>query len=124
MARLEGDLGSAEKLIGHLDEVNYKALATNADALITQLRCDLSRMHLAKLSNDADELLVGVKGTMRHLDLVVANLDAESLNDALAYVRLATKDLNETLHKLKQYPAGFLLGKPPTTVKLPEKAAK
>jgi hypothetical protein len=61
---------------------------------------------------------------MRHLDLVVANLDAGSLNDALAYVRLATKDLDETLRKLKQYPAGFLFGKPPAPVSLPEKTSK
>jgi len=122
--RLEGDLGGAEKLIGHLDEVNYKGLVDNADGLITQLRGDLSQMRLPKLSNDADELLAGVKGTMGHLDLVVANLDAGSINDALANIRLASKDLEETLSKLKQYPAGFLLGKAPTAVKLPEKAAK
>ena len=119
MARLEGDLGAAEKLIGELDDV-----ALNADGFITQVRGELGQMHLAKLSNDADELLVGVKGTMRHVDLVVANLDAGSLNDALSNIRLATKDLDETLRKLKQYPAGFLLGKPPVAVKIPEKAEK
>ena len=117
MARLEGDLGGAEKLIGHLDEVHFNELATNADALITQVRSDLSQMRLSKLSHNADELLVNVNG-------IVRNLDAESLNDALSNVRLATKDLDETLRKLKQYPAGFLLGKPPAAVKLPEKAPK
>ena len=117
MVRLEGDLGSAEKLIGHLDEVNYKEVVTNADGLITQLRSDLTAMRLAKLSNDADELVVNANGTLR-------NLDTGSLNDALANIRIATKDLDETLRKLKQYPAGFLLGKPPAAVKLPEKAAK
>jgi len=121
---LQRDLGGAEKLIGHLDEVNYKALATNADGLITQLRGDLSQMRLAKLSSDADGLLADVKGTIRHLDLVVANLDTGSLNDALAYARLAAKDLDETLRKLKQYPSGFLLGRPPSAVRIPEKAAK
>jgi len=124
MSRLEGDLGGAEKLLGQLDEVDYKGLATNANALVTQLRGDLSQMRLAKLSNDADGLIADVKGTMHHLDLVVANLDTGSLNDALGYVRLATKDLDETLHRLKQYPAGFLLGKPPAAVKIPEKATK
>ena len=124
MTRLEGDLGGAEKLIGHLDEVKYKELATSADGLITQLRCDLNQMHLAKLSNDADELLVGVKGTMSHLDLVVANLDTGSLNEALANARLATKDLDETVRKLKQYPSGFILGGPPAKVKLPDRTAR
>jgi len=117
MGRLEADLGGAEKLIGHLDEVKYKELATNADGLISQLRGDLRQMRLAKLSNDADELLVNVNGTVR-------NLDTGSLNEALVNVRLATKDLDETLRKLKQYPAGFLLGKPPAAVRIPENAAK
>ncbi|MGH7967136.1 MAG: MlaD family protein [Limisphaerales bacterium] len=117
IVRLEGDLGSAEKLIGHLDEVNYKELATNADRLITQLRGDLSQMRLAKLSGDADALVVNMNGTIR-------NLDTASLNEALANIRLATQDLDETLRKLKQYPSGFPLGKPPAAVKIPEKAEK
>ena len=117
MVRFEGDLGAAEKLIAHLDEVNYAGLATNAEALITRLRDDLNQMRLAKLSKDADQLLVSVNGTMR-------NLDTGSLNDALANIRLVTKDLDETLRKLKQYPAGFLLGKPPAAVRIPENAAK
>ena len=121
MDRLEHDLSGAEKLIGHLDEVNYHELATNADSLITQLRGDLKEMHLAKLSTDADDLLTSVHGTMRRLEVVVANLDAGSLNDALANVRLATKDLDDTLRKFKQYPAGFLLGKPPPAIKSLEK---
>jgi len=121
MDRLEHDLSAAEKLVGHLDEVNYHELATNADTLVTQLRGDVKEMHLAKLSADADDLLASVQGTMRRLDLVVANLDSGSLNDALANVRLATQDLDETLRKLKHYPAGFLLGKPPQPVKGLEK---
>jgi len=124
MVRFEGDLGTAEKLIGHLDEVNYKELATHANELVTQLHCDLSQMRLGKVSNDADELLVELKGTLHHLDLVVANLDSASLNEALVYVRSATKDLDETLRKLKQYPAGFLLGKPPAALALPAKPAR
>lgn len=124
MIRLEGDLCDAEKLIRHLDEVNYSKLATNADGLMTELHSDLSQMRLAKLSNDADELFLELGGTMHHLQPLVANLDADSLNETLAYFRTASRDLDETLHKLKQYPAGFLLGQPPAAVSLPEKAAK
>ena len=124
MDQLQRDLGAAGTLIGHLDEVNYRELGTNASALITQLRTDVKEMHLPKVSDDADQVLLGLKGTLGHLDLMVANLDTGSLNDALAYARLATKDLDETLRKLKQYPAGFLLGKPPAAVRIPEKAAK
>jgi ABC-type transporter Mla subunit MlaD len=120
--RLERDLGGAEKLIGHLDEVNYHGIATNADALITELRRDVKEMHLAKLSNDADEALTGVKATLDRLDLVVGNLDTGSLNDAFANMRLASKDLDDTLVKLQKYPAGFLLGRPPPPARSVEKA--
>src|SRR5581483_9144131 len=106
IARLEGDLSSAEKLIGHLDEVKYKEITGNADALLTQLRGEIEQMRLGKLSKDADELLLNVNGTVR-------NLDTGSLNDVLANVRAVTKDLEETLSKLKKYPAGFLLGNEP-----------
>jgi len=75
---------------------------------------DVKAMRLAGLSTS-------VQTTMRRLDLVVANLDAGSLNDALANVRLATKDLDDTLRKFKRYPAGFLLGNPPPLAKSPEK---
>jgi len=124
MVRMEGDLHDAEKLIGHLDEVNYAQIATNAAALMSEVRGDLSDMRLAKLSNDADELLVTLKGTMRHLEPVVANLEPDSLNDLLARIRSVAKDADETLRKLKQYPAGFLLGGPPAKVSLPQQPAK
>ena len=144
---LQRDLAAAGKLVGHLDEVNYRALAANADALITQLRSevkemhlakvsdhadalitelrgDLKEMHLARLSNDADEALRGVRTTLDRIDGVVGNLDTESLNDALANVRVASKDLDDTLVKLQKYPAGFLLGRPPPPARSVEKSRK
>jgi len=119
---LQRDLAAAGKLVGHLDEVNYRALATNADALITQLRSEVNEMHLARLSNDADEALRGVRTTLDRIDGVVGNLDTESLNDALANMRVASKDLDDTLVKLRKYPAGFLLGRPPPPARSVEKA--
>jgi ABC-type transporter Mla subunit MlaD len=118
---MEGDLSLAQKLMGHLDEVNYRELATNADTLMTQLRGDLREMHLAKVSNDADEVLTGVKGTIRQLNVFMANLDTASLNDSLANLRLASRDLDDTLLKLQRYPAGFLLGRPPPPARGVEK---
>ena len=144
---LERTLATAEKLIAHLDEVNFHGLATNADGLITQLRSDVKEMHLAKMSddadalitqlrsdlkemqlakvsNDADEVLRGMKSTLGRLDLEVGNLDTGSLNDALANIRLATRDLDDTMRKLQKYPAGFLLGGPPPPARSVEKARK
>jgi ABC-type transporter Mla subunit MlaD len=113
MNRLDGDLIAAERLIGHLDEVNVQELAGNAGALITQLRTAVQEMRLGKLSNNADEMLTGLKSVLGRVDLVVGNLDTGSLNDALANLRLASRDLDDTLRKLQKYPAGFLLGRPP-----------
>lgn len=114
MDRLERELIAADRLIGHLDEVNYRELATNAGDLITQLRTEVKEMRLAALSNHADEALKGLQGILGRVDLVVANLDTGSLNDALANLRLASRDLDDTLRKLQSYPAGFLLGRPPS----------
>lgn len=113
MNRLDGDLIAAERVMGQLGEVNFRELGTNANALITQVRTEVQAMRLGKLSNNADEMLTGLKTVLAGMDLVVANLDSGSLNDALANLRLASRDLDDTLHKLQKYPAGFLLGKPP-----------
>jgi len=122
VGHVDRSLGSADTLVAHLDEVHFQELATNAQALITQLNSDVSEMHLGKLSDHADQLLTEVKGTVHRLDLVVANLDTASLNDALANIRLATRSLDETLRKLKQYPSGFLLGRPPPQASSLEKS--
>lgn len=120
--RLERELIAADRLIGHLDEVNYRELAANADTLITQLRTEVKAMNLAKLSNDADGVVTGIKGFLGRLDLVVANLDTGSLNDAIANLRLASKDLDDTMRKLQKHPASFLLGRPPPPARSLEKA--
>ena len=117
-------LGSAEKLIGHVDQVNFHGIATNADGLITELRSDVKEMHLAKLSNDADEAFRGVTATLGRVDQVVGNLDTGSLNDALANLRLASGDLDDSLVKLQKYPSGFLLGRPPPPARSVEKTGK
>jgi phospholipid/cholesterol/gamma-HCH transport system substrate-binding protein len=122
MGHLERDLSSAETLIAELNEVHFRELAASAQTLITQLHTDVSEMHLGNLSHNADELLTDVKGTVGRLDSVVANLDTASLNDALANIRLASRSLDETLRKLKQYPSGFLLGKPPPLASSLEKS--
>ena len=77
------------------------------------MRSDVKAMHLARVSSDADDVLTGLKGTLRRVDSVVGNLDTGSLNDALANLRLASRDLDDTLRQLRKYPAGFLLGRPP-----------
>ena len=122
MGHLDRDLCSADTLMAHLNEIHLRELAASAQALITQLHTDVSEMHLGNLSHNADELLTDVKGTVGRLDSVVANLDTASLNDALGNIRLATRSLDETLRKLKQYPSGFLLGKPPPLASSVEKS--
>jgi len=118
---LERTLATADKLIAHLDEVNFRGIATNADGLISQLRGSLKDMQLAKVANDADETLKGVKATLGRVDTLIDNVDTAALNDSLANMRLATKDLDDTLRKLQKYPAGFFLGKAPPPARSVEK---
>jgi hypothetical protein len=47
----------------------------------------------------------------------VANIDFDALNQTLTNARQTIRDLDETLAQLKQYPSGFLFGKPPAPVK-------
>jgi hypothetical protein len=47
----------------------------------------------------------------------LANIDFDALNQTLANARRTMRDLDDVLCELKQYPAGFLFGEPPPTVK-------
>jgi hypothetical protein len=67
-------------------------------------------------------VLTGGKGAISQLNVFMANLDTASLNNSLANLRLAFRDLDDTLRKLQRNPAGFLLGKAPPPVRGVEKA--
>src|SRR6266481_8198939 len=128
---LQRDLKSVGQVLDRAKEVDFAALSTNANSLLTELRGSntklqsfivdtddtLKRMKLEKLSQDLDGLLGEVQETVAGLKPGLVNIDFDSLNQTLANAHRTLGDLDEVLLELKQYPSGFLFGKPPLPVK-------
>lgn len=121
---LQQDLAAGEHLLQHLDQADVPAIATNASALLANLRgvsAQLSAFlgqtnqlaNLPTISSNADRLLLQAKDSLGRLDRMLANFDASSLNQTMDNLRRASEDLQGVVEKLKQYPAGMLFGKPP-----------
>jgi len=128
---LQSDLKSVGQVLDRAKEVDFGALSTNANSLLTELRCSntklqsfivnadgtLQRMKLEKLSQDLDGLLGEVQGTVAGLKPGLVNIDFDSLNQTLANAHRTLGSLDDVLLELKQYPSGFLFGNPPSHVK-------
>jgi hypothetical protein len=69
------------------------------------------------LTGDLDTLANQLQDTVARLEPGVANIDFDALNQTLTNARQTIRDLDETLAQLKQYPSGFIFGKPPVPVK-------
>src|SRR6266404_4801065 len=128
---LQSDLKSVGQVLDRAKEADLGALSTNANSLLTELRCSntklqsfivnadgtLERMKLEKLSQDLDGLLGEVRETVAGLKPGLVNIDFDSLNQTLASAHRALDNLDDVLLELKQYPSGFLFGNPPSHVK-------
>ena len=125
------DLKSAGNLLDKVGQFDFGSLSTNANGLLTEVRDSntklksllqdtdntITRAQLEKLTRDLDSLANQLQDTVVRLEPGVANIDFDALNQTLANARQTIRDLDETLAQLKQYPSGFLFGKPPPTVK-------
>src|SRR5882724_8052868 len=128
---LQSDLKSVGQVLDRAKEVDFGALSTNANSLLTELRCSntklqsfivdadgtLKRMKLEKLSQDVDGLVGELQGTVEGLKPGLVNIDFDSLNQTLASAHRTLDNLDDVLLELKQYPSGFLFGNPPSHVK-------
>jgi ABC-type transporter Mla subunit MlaD len=128
---LQSDLNSAGEVLDRAKGMDFGALSTNANSLLTELRYSntnlqsfladadgtVKRMKLEKLAKDLDDLLVEVQGTVAGLKPGLSNIDFDSLNQTLANARRTLDDLDDVLLELQQYPSGFLFGNPPSHVK-------
>jgi paraquat-inducible protein B len=77
-------------------------------------------MQLEKLTRDADALVGQLQDTVSKLQPGLTNLDFASVNQTLASVnqtlakaRQAIQNIDDVFSELKQYPSGFIFGKPP-----------
>jgi ABC-type transporter Mla subunit MlaD len=134
----EGDLKSVGHLLGRVERIDLESLGTNANALLTELRGSnsklqsfldhtddtIAKMKLDKLSRDADGLVGQLQETVSNLQPGLANIDFDALNQTLESAPRTLHDADDVLFELKQYPSGFLFGKPPLAVKNAQPPAK
>ncbi len=132
------DLKSVGRILGNVERIDLESLGTNATALLTEVRCSnaklqsfldhtddtITKMELAKLTHDADGLVTQMQDTVGSLQPGLANLDFDALNRTLDNASRTLHEADDVLFELKQYPSGFLLGKPPVPIKNVQPAAK
>jgi phospholipid/cholesterol/gamma-HCH transport system substrate-binding protein len=125
------DLKSAGNVLDRVGQFDFAGLSTNANSLLADLRGSnaklksllqdtdntINKAQLEKLTRDLDTLTDQLQDTVARLEPGVANIDFDALNQTLINARQAIQDLDDTLAQLKQYPSGFLFGKPPAPVK-------
>jgi ABC-type transporter Mla subunit MlaD len=125
------DLKSAGNLLDKVGQFDFGTLSTNANGLLTEVRGSnvklkallqdtdntITRAQLQKLTGDLDTLANQLQDTVARLEPGVANIDFDALNQTLTNARQTIHDLDDAIAQLKQYPSGFLFGKPPAPVK-------
>jgi ABC-type transporter Mla subunit MlaD len=132
------DLKSVGRILGRVERIDLESLGTNATALLTEVRSSnaklqlflnhtedlLAKMKLEKLSQDADGLVGQLQETVESLQPGLANLDFDALNQTLESAPRTLREADDVLSELKQYPSGFILGKPPVPIKNVQPQAK
>jgi len=129
---------AANRLLGNVDQIDFKALGTNADSLIVEFRETnrglqqtlseaqkaINGADLPALSRDTAALEAKLSATAVELRQVLSSVDTGELNSSLANVRAATDELVVLLQKLQQRPSSVLFSKPPPPVLELEKPPK
>ena len=132
------DLKSVGCILGRVERIDLESLGTNANALLTEVRSSnakiqlflnhtedlLAKMKLEKLSQDADGLVGQLQETVGSLQPGLANFDFDALNQTLESAPRTLREADDVLSELKQYPSGFILGKPPVPIKNVQPQAK
>jgi ABC-type transporter Mla subunit MlaD len=124
-------LDGVRELTDKLNRIDLKAIGTNANALLVQIKelsANLQRtvddMRLKDLGQNADELLAGLRDSNARLQTILDHAAAAPIEDTIADLRQTLRTLNGVLLELKQYPSGFFLGKPPLPAKSVEPPPK
>jgi paraquat-inducible protein B len=134
----EDDLKSVGHLLARVERIDLEGLGTNANALLTELRGSnaklqsfldhtddtIAKMKLDKLARDADGLVAQLQETVGSLQPGLANLDFDAFNQTLDKASRTLNEADDVLFELKQYPSGFILGKPPVPIKNVQPPAK
>ena len=128
---LLGDLKSAGQVLDNARQFDFGGLSTNANSLLTDLQISNSKLKsliqdtdntiqkvkLERLTHDLDSLVGQLQDVVARVEPGVTSIDFNALNQTLANTRQTIRDLDDVLAELKQYPSGFLFGKPPEPIK-------
>jgi phospholipid/cholesterol/gamma-HCH transport system substrate-binding protein len=124
-------LESTRQLMDKVNKVDLGQIATNANGLLVELKSSVGEldttikgMKLDALSQNADGLITGLKETNLKLQTVLDKVGAVPMQDTVGDIRSAIQTLNDVLLELKQYPSGFIFGKPPLPAKSVETPSK
>ena len=135
---LQRSLAGMGGVLRQLEQLEFGAIATNVNSLVTELRSTNSKlkdfldetqgtikgMKLDGLAKQADTLLRELTDVSARLESTLQNLDTAPLGQTILNARQATDRLNAVLHDLKQYPSGFLFGQPPAAARSVERPAR
>lgn len=125
------DLKGVGRVVDRVERVDFEQLSTNANSLLQELRQSnvklkglignadgvVNKMQLEKLSKDADTLVEHLTATIDQLKPGLTSVDFNAINQTLSEARHAIQNLDAVLDELKEYPSGFLFGKPPGRLK-------
>jgi phospholipid/cholesterol/gamma-HCH transport system substrate-binding protein len=132
------DLKSVGRVLERVERVDFEKLSTNATALLLEIRgsndklksfiddtdSTVKKLQLEKLTKDADALVEQLQDTISKLEPGLTSVDFDSLNQTLAKARQTIQSMDDVLNELKQYPSGFIFGRPPPRLKEVQPANK
>lgn len=124
-------LVSARHVTDKLNDLDIKQISDNVNSLLVDLKGTVAEvqetikgMKLEAIGTNANALVSGLQETNVKLQSVLDHVGAVPMRATVADLREAVQTLNAVLLELKQYPAGFIFGKPPQaarSVQTPEK---
>ena len=130
-ASVSNVLVSAARLTDKVGEIDFQGVTSNANSLLVELKASVGEitstvqnMQLDTVSTNADSLLVSLRQSNEKLQAVLDRVSAAPLQETVSDVRQAVQTLNDVLLELKQYPSGFIFGKPPLPAKSVETPVK
>ena len=127
---LLGDLKSVGRVLDDARQFDFGALSTNANSLLADLRGSNSKLKsllqdtdstvqkvkLEQLAHDLDGLISQLQDVVARVEPGVTSIDFHGLNQTLSNTRQTIRDMDDVLAELKEYPSGFLFGKPPAAI--------
>jgi ABC-type transporter Mla subunit MlaD len=134
---VQRDLDAVERVVNHVDQMNFAAFGTNANALLTELRAASTQLRsligvtngqtgatIGDVAAQTKDLLDQLRQSGDRINRILANLDTASINHTVENAQRATRELDEVLRQLKTYPSGVLFGKPPPPARSVEQSRR